>query len=87
MTSGRPSCSGVRHGYIALLRGAQAIANGGSAPFSVPYSVSISYAGYTGQETAWNWDSSFQGSGTITGTLSQVRTSPPPRGFAGLPLR
>ncbi len=66
---------------------AQAIANMGGAPFSVPYSVSINYAGFTGQESGWNWDSSYQGSGTITGTLSQARTSPPSHGFAGLSRR
>ncbi len=83
----RPACSEGHHRCTARLRAAQAIANMGGAPFSVPYSVSINYAGFTGQESGWNWDSSYQGSGTITGTLSQARTSPPSHRFAGLSRR
>jgi len=65
---------------------AQAVTNGGGTPFNVPFTVTISSAAYTGQQSAWNWQATYQGSGTVSGALSQVRMSATRRGASAAAL-
>lgn len=51
----------------------QVLTNGKNTPLNPPYSLAIFSAAYTGQLSAWNWDSTYQGNHTLGGLLSQVR--------------
>ena len=51
----------------------QVLTNGKTTPLNPPYALTIFSAAYTGQLSAWNWDSTYQGNNTLGGLLSQVR--------------
>ena len=51
----------------------QALSNGGDSPVSTPYMVTVTSAAYTGQMSAWNWESTYRGGGTVGGMLTSVR--------------
>lgn len=51
----------------------QVLTNGKNTPLNPPYALAISSAAYTGQLSAWNWGSTYQGNNTLGGLLSQVR--------------
>lgn len=51
----------------------QALTNGDDSPVSTPYMVTMNSAAYTGQISAWNWESTYRGGGTVGGMLTSVR--------------
>ena len=57
------------------------LTNGGSTALEPPYDVFISSSQYTGQQSAWNWGSTYGGGGTLGGPLPAVRQTP----FRGIP--
>ena len=52
---------------------AQMLTNGGSTALEPPYNLFISSSQYTGQMSAWNWESTYQGGGTLGGSITSVR--------------
>lgn len=52
------------------------LTNGGSTALVPPYDVFISSSEYTGQQSAWNWGSTYRGGGTLGGPLPAVRQPP-----------
>ena len=52
----------------------QALTNGGDSTISTPYLVTVDSAAYTSQISAWNWESTYRGGGTVGGMLTSVRS-------------
>ncbi|KAK9822485.1 hypothetical protein WJX81_001062 [Elliptochloris bilobata] len=65
-TMGNPWVSGSGYSNTVNL----VLTNGASTTLTPPYTLTIHSDAYTGQQSAWNWQSTYQGGGTLGGAVT-----------------